>query len=114
VKVVLGTFACFCIENQLGLDLSTGVEQALRHYARRLESATKPVALPRFSHDQASDDQASDGQAAEFELPVEPEIEAMLMRESRLREVPIERLLAHAVFVYMADLDSAPWGEWDA
>lgn len=102
MKVVLGTFACFCIENQLGLDLSTGLQQALRHYSRRLESATKPVALPGFSSDQASD-----GQAAEFELPVEPEIEAMLMRESRAQEVPIEQLLDHAVFVYMADLDAS-------
>ncbi|HEX8959449.1 MAG TPA: hypothetical protein VF770_06465 [Solirubrobacterales bacterium] len=102
MKVVLGTFACFCIENRLGLDLSTGLQQALRHYARRLESATTPVALPRFSRDQVSD-----GQASEFELPVEPEIEAMLMRESRAQEVPIEQLLDHAVFVYMADLDSS-------
>lgn len=104
MKVVLGTFACFCIENRLGLDLATGLQHALRHYVRRLESARRPVPLPAFSCDRVP---AEERGAAEFELAVEPEVEAALLRESRAQEVSIEQLFDHAVFVYLADLDSS-------
>lgn len=100
--MALGTFACFCIENRLGVDLSTGLEQALRHYARRLESAKKPAPPPEFLRDRVLYDKA-----AELELPVEPEVEAALVRESRAQRVSMDQLFAHAVFVYLADLDSS-------
>lgn len=102
MKVALGAFACSCIEDRLGVDLPTGLEQALRHYVRRLGSATTPVPFPGFAREQDSD-----GGATELELPVEPEIEAALVKESRAQSVPMEQLLNHAVFVYLADLDSS-------
>lgn len=104
MKVALGTFACFCIENRLGLDLATGLQHALRHYVRRLESATRPLPLPAFACERRP--RADEG-ATELELPVEPEIEVALLREARAQEVSMAQLLDHAVFVYMADLDSA-------
>jgi hypothetical protein len=102
VKLTLGTFACLCIETKLGLDLATGLEQAIRHYARRLESATQPVPFPRFLRGISRE-----GAGTEVDVPLEPEIEAMLLRTSRAEEVPIKQLAAHAVFVYLADLEAS-------
>ena len=78
---------------------------ALRHYTRRLKSQREPVVIPAFCRGPAPD-----GAEAEFDLAVEPEIEATLEREARRQAVPVEQLLAHAVFVYIADLDAATHG----
>jgi len=60
-----------------------------------------PPPFPGFCRDQASD-----GSGAEFELAVDPEIQTKLEREARRQAVQLEQLLVHAVFVYLADLDS--------
>ncbi len=57
--------------------------------------------MPRFCRGQAPD-----GSGAEFELAVEPEIQAALEGEARKQAVQVEQLLVHAVFVYLAGLDS--------
>jgi hypothetical protein len=100
VKFVLGKFACFCLETRFGSDVPIGAQAALRHYTRRLKSQKEPVAVPSFYLGQAPD-----GAEAELDLAVEPEIEALLENEAQRQAVPVERLLAHAVFVYVADLD---------
>jgi hypothetical protein len=102
MKIMLGTFACFCMEARFGPDLSTGVQVAVRHYTRRLRSARKPVPIPRFLRDQPQQ-----GGRIEVEVPFEPDVQEMLEKEAREREVFLDQLLSHAVFVYLADLDAA-------
>jgi hypothetical protein len=102
---MLGTFACVCMEARLGPDLSTGVQVAVRHYTRRLRSARKPVPIPRFLRDQPR----KNGRI-EFDVAIEPEVQELLEEEARKREVYLDQLLSHAVFVYLADLDAAGMG----
>jgi hypothetical protein len=102
MKIMLGTFACFCIEARFGADVGTGVQVAARHYTRRLRSARKPVEIPRFLRDQPLDDARR-----EFEVFIEPEVQEMLEREAGKRQVYLDQILSHAVFVYLADLDAA-------
>ena len=101
MKIMLGTFACFCLEARFGPDLSTGVQAAVRHYTRRLRSARKPVPIPRFLREEVQQ-----GGRIELDVPFEPEVQEILEREAREREVFLDQLLSHAVFVYLADLDA--------
>jgi hypothetical protein len=100
VKIALGKFARTGIEELLGADLAVGVQAALTHYTRRLSSNWKPVPLPRF-------DWPSVDAANVFDLPVAPELEAALEREALEQQVSVDQILAHAVLVYLADLESA-------
>ena len=102
VRVALGTFARSGIEARLGSDLAAGVQAALLHYTRRLGSSWAPPALPHFLRGSPREPSAAD-----FEIPVDPEIERILEREVRRQGAPVEQLTAHAVFVYLADLDQA-------
>jgi hypothetical protein len=102
MKIMLGTFGCACMEARFGSDLSTGVQVAMRHYTRRLRSARKPIPIPRFFGEGAQQ-----GERIELEVPFEPEVQETLEREARKREVLLDQLLSHAVFVYLADLDVA-------
>ncbi len=101
MKVALGTFACLSIEARFGPDPVPTVEAALRHYTRRLKSAKPPLPLPAFARRAAAD-----GSGAEFELAVVPEVQAALEEEAKAQAVQVEQLIAHAVLVYLADLDS--------
>ena len=103
MKIVLGKFACFCIENRFGSDLRGGVQAALRFYARSLESATIPIAIPAFCVDETLK-----SSQMEFDLAVEAEVEAALVKEARRQAVGMRQLLTHAVFVYLANLDASP------
>jgi hypothetical protein len=105
VKIVLGKFACFCLKTRFGSDVTTGAQTALRHYTRRLKSQREPAVIPAFCRGRVPD-----GAEAEFDLAVEPEEEAILEKEARRQAVPMEQLLSHAVFVYIADLDAAAHG----
>jgi transglutaminase-like putative cysteine protease len=102
VRVALGTFARSGIEARLGSDLAAGVQAALLHYTRRLGSGRTPPELPRFRRGSALE-----ASGADFDLPVDPEIQRILEREVRRQKAPAEQLAAHAVFVYLADLDRA-------
>lgn len=101
MKVALGKFACFCVEARFGADLAAWVQVAIRHYVRDLESARMPIAIPGFCRGQTPD-----GSGAEFDLDIEPEIQAVLEGEARKQAVRVEQLLVHAVFVYLAKPDS--------
>ena len=109
MEFVIGKFARSCIEVHLGVDLAVGVQAALLHYTRRLKSGWEPVGLPQFCRDQPLPDAG-----AVLELAVSPEIAAVLEHEARRHQVSVDRVLAHAVFVFMADLDSASGSESDA
>lgn len=100
MRVALGTFARSGIEAQLGVDVATGVHAALCHYAGKLKSGRAPVAPPQFLLEQVS----SDTEVA-FDLPVEPEIEAVLEREAARQGTDTSQLARHTVMVYLAELD---------
>lgn len=101
MKVALGGFARSGIETRFGADLDAGVQAAARHYARRLRSARPPVAAPRFLRG------ATSRTARSLEVPLSPEVERALEREADRSRVPMDQVLAHAVFVFLADMDAA-------
>lgn len=100
MRVTLGRFARSGIEARLGTDVPAGVQAALLHYTRRLRSGRKPVELPRFQSEHRLESPAAD-----FELAIDPEVERELKREVRRQGTSLEQLTAHAIFVYLADLD---------
>ena len=100
MKVALGTFARSGIESRLGGDVAAGVQAALRHYTLRLRSGERPVGFPSFLRDRPVD-----ASGADFDLAVDPEIEHLLEREVRRQRTSVEQLTAHAVFVFLADLE---------
>jgi hypothetical protein len=102
MRVVLGNFARSGIERHLGADLAAGVQAALLHYSRRLRSARAPVWAPR-----ACDGFVPDTPGASIDLPVDPEVRLALEREAERWEATTEQMLAHAVLVYLADMDAA-------
>lgn len=101
VKFALGKFARFCIDTRHGDDFASGMQLALRHYGSRLRSGRGPVGFPDFyRHLEA------ESPVAELELSVDDEVQAMLGREARRHGISIDRVATHAVFVYLADLES--------
>lgn len=108
MKVVLGKFASWGLKARFGTDLAAGVQAALLHYTRRLKSMSPPVGIPRLSRDQPDP-----GVNVAFELAIAPDVQATLEVEARRYPVPVERVLVHAVLVYLADLDSIADGEPD-
>lgn len=103
MKVELGTFARWSIETRLGSNIRVGVLTALLHYTRRLKSERRPVAPPPLYCDRPVGDAG-----AAFELQLGPETRAALESQAREHHVPLNQVLTHAVFVYLADLDSSP------
>lgn len=108
MKVVLGKFASWGLKARYGTDLAAGVQAALLHYTRRLKSRSPPVGIPRLSRDKSDRDPD-----VAFELAIAPDIQATLECEARSYPVPVERVLVHAVLVYLADLDSISDGDPD-
>lgn len=109
MRIALGKFARSSIEARFGSDTAAGAQAALLHYTRRLKSGRPPVGIPRLSRGRIPRDTE-----VAFELAVSEEIQAALKREARRHQVPVGQVLEHAVFVYLADLDSAPEGESNA
>lgn len=108
MKLTLSTFARNGIEAFLGRDVGAGVEAALRHYTRSKGPSDRTApAFPRFLGGAANDRSGAD-----LELAVDPEIQAVLEREARESgDVSVEQIAAHAVLLYLADLDEASGGE---
>ncbi len=102
MRVVLGHFARSGIETHVGGDLSGGVQAALRHYWRRLRSGKQPVELPR-----GWPGSPSGGNGASFELPVDRDIRLILEHEAERQATTADRVVRHAVLVYLADLDAS-------
>jgi hypothetical protein len=102
VRVALGTFAREEIEARFGDDIAAGVQAALKHYARRLESGPAPAKFPHFRREHRAETSGAD-----LELSIQPEIRRTLEREARRSSVSVEQLAVHAVFVCLADLERA-------
>jgi hypothetical protein len=80
-----------------GRDRTTLLSFALVHYRDALGGAEPPVDLPAFL--------AAPAHSREVEVPLAPALEGLLRREAERLQVAVERVLSHAVFVYMADHD---------
>jgi len=96
--VKLGKLACRGLEGHFGGDVTVGARKALLHYAYKLKAGRRPLEVPRFMRDQT-------GPGTEFELTLDRETEALLEQEARRQRTTTSRLAAHAVLVYLAELD---------
>jgi hypothetical protein len=74
----------------------------LLHYTQRIESDLKPVSFPRFCHSAPID------AAAVLDIPLDPEVQQSIEQEVERQGASLEQLTAHAVLVYLADLDRSP------
>lgn len=101
MRVPLGKIACTGIGARTGSDLPAGVNSAISHYMRRLESGSAPIGIPRFAR-------APEAAEVAVDLTLDAETRAPLEREARRQGATVDRLAAHAVLVYLADLDEAP------
>jgi hypothetical protein len=104
MNVALGRFAQFGLETRLGTNVRVGVLMAIQHYTRRLGSGWRPVVPPRFWVESPRDEEATT-----IELQLNPETRARLEQVAQMHQVPLNHVLMHAIFVYLADLD-APAG----
>jgi hypothetical protein len=104
MRVVLSTFARSGIEAFSGCDIAAGVRAALRHYTQgEGPSARRASDIPRFLLAPSEDRSGAD-----FELAVDPEIQAVLEREARESDgISVEQIANQAVLLYLADRDRA-------
>lgn len=98
--IALEPFAVGSVERRFGADLGRGVDFALRHYARRVSSQRRPPEVPLFMRGVAVDREA----ATEIEVSPPYEVFLALSGEARRQEVEFDRIVAHAVFVYLDDI----------
>jgi hypothetical protein len=98
VNVELGKLASSGLEGHFGKCLSAGARKALLHYAYKLKAGRRPVAAPRFLRAETSPE-------VKFDLTLDRETEALLAEEARRQRTTMSRLAAHAVLVYLAELD---------
>jgi hypothetical protein len=98
VTVELGKLSCSGLEGHFGADLSAGTRKALLHYAYKLKAGRRLIAVPRFLG-------AAAAPAVKFDLTLDRETEALLAQEARRQRTTMSRLAAHAVLVYLAELD---------
>ena len=98
VSIELGKLACMGLEGHFGTDLSVGARKALLHYAYKLKAGRKPIAAPRFLA-------AAAPAEAKFELTLDRDTEAVLSQEAGRLRISTTQLAAHAVLVYLAELD---------
>lgn len=104
MRVALDIFARSGIETHLGQDLVGGVRAALRHYTQRLGCEAEELPrFPRFRFELIPDPER---RGTELELSIDPAVEAALAHEAReFPGVTVEQMAAHAVMVYLADMD---------
>lgn len=105
MKIELGPFARSGIESFSGPDIATGVHDALLHYTGR-PSSQEPIAPPRFFHTVQTASPGAEPDSV-FTLAVGVETKAALQREADKHQVPLRRIVRHAVLVYLADMDAA-------
>lgn len=102
MKIKLGEFASASLRDRFGDQLSTAAETAVTRYADSFDSAAPPLDPPRFLAD------SPPGSAGtELELAIEPDVEATLIDAARRCDVSLDRIVTHAVFVLLADLDAS-------
>lgn len=100
MQVGVGPFTRQGIEDRLGPDLPAGVEIALLYYVGKLRSGRGTQGFPSFLQSAGIEEPV-----AEVELNVGPEVEELLSSEAERRHTTVDRLAAHSVFLYLAELD---------
>jgi hypothetical protein len=100
MQVAVGSFTRQGIEERLGPDLPAGVEIALLYYVGKLRSGRGAATFPSFL--QNADFEAP---VAEVELNVGPDVEETLAGEAARQRTTVDRLAAHSVYLYLAELD---------
>ena len=98
VSVELGKLACTGLEDYFGSDVPAGARQALVHYAYKLRVGRSPVVPPLFPVDPSPPKEI-------FDLTLDRETEAALVEEARRQRLTLTQLVAHAVLVYLAELE---------
>ena len=98
VNVELGKLACSGLEGHFGTDLTVGARKALLHYAYKLKVGRRPIAAPRFLGSPSAAE-------VKVELTLDRETEALLAQEADRLQTTTSRLAAHAVLVYLAELE---------
>jgi hypothetical protein len=98
VNVQLGEIACSGLEGHFGPDISAGTRRAMIHYAYKLKAGRRPPAVPGFLDDPPEPQ-------AVFDLTLDKDSEDALAREALRQQVSLTRLVAHAVLVYLAELE---------
>lgn len=105
MKIALGALARFGIESELDSKFGDVARAALSHYRGKVEAGRPPLRPPSFldGYEPADDTMVLD-------LAIDPETEAILRREAMAQGIALERLAAHTVLIYLAELDflSAP------
>ncbi len=97
VNVELGKLACSGLEGHFG-NLEMGTRKALLHYAYKLKAGRQPVAAPRFL-------KAPPDPVVQVDLTLDRDTEALLAEEANRQHTTVGRLAAHAVLVYLAELE---------
>jgi hypothetical protein len=100
MQVAVGSFARQGIEDRLGPDLPAGLEIALLYYVGKLRSGRGTTRFPSFLQSAGIE-----GPVAEVELNVGPEVEKLLSSEAERQHTTVDRLAAHSVFLYLAELE---------
>jgi len=100
MQVAVGPFTRQGIEERLGPDLPAGVEIALLYFVGKLRSGRGAPGFPSFLQNASFE-----APVAEIELNVGPEVEKVLSVEAERRHTTVDRLVAHSVFLYLAELD---------
>lgn len=100
MRVPLGAMACAGIRAHLGGDMTAAAEKSVYHYASRLAAGRPPAEVPRFAASEPLPDPV-----VVVDLALAPDLEELMEREAERQGVPLERLTAHAVLVYLAELD---------
>lgn len=100
MQVAVGPFTRQGIEERLGPDLSAGVEIALLYYVGKLRSGRGAPEFPSFLQSASFE-----GALAEVELNVGAEVESVLSAEAARQNTTVDRLVAHSVLLYLAELD---------
>jgi hypothetical protein len=100
VKVALDPFVLGSLEARFAAEPARGVEAALHHYERRLRSPVPPAEVPLFMRGVAVESET----ATEIQIAVTYDVYMALSREAERQEVDVDRIVAHAVFVFLHDI----------
>jgi hypothetical protein len=102
VKVLLDPFTLGSVEGRFGAEPRRGVEAAARHYALRLRSQSPPPEVPLFMRGEKVDPAT----ATEIQVTLPDDVHAALSQEARRQGVDSDRIVAHAVFVFVHDIEA--------
>lgn len=100
MQVGLGPFAKQGLEDRLGPDVQAGVEVALLYFLGKRRSNRDFPEFPSFLQNEHFEEPVT-----LFDVDVGTEVEDMLSAEARQLHITVDRLVAHCVFIYLAELD---------